>query len=137
MEDPLRLDRRDELLDRAGVGQLAVQQRDSSALALVAQAGARRIAALDEVDLLLSGEVLEVLHARAPPVRAVDGDVGVVGEDVFGKVASGEAGDAGDQDPHSATTIAIAMPVLVACRSSVPWRRSSSAGPSSRPSSHS
>src|SRR5207253_4672440 len=101
MEDALRLHRRDELLDRTRVGELAVEERDAALLALVAQRRAGRVAALDDVELLLREELLEVLHTRTPPVRPVDGDARVLGEDVLGKVAPGEAGDTGNKDAHS------------------------------------
>src|SRR5439155_6751438 len=67
VEDALRLNRRDELLDRAGIRELAVEQRDAALVRVVAQRRARRVAALDEVELALREDVLEILHPRSPP----------------------------------------------------------------------
>src|SRR5688572_21193912 len=100
MEYPLRLDRRDELLDRTGIGELAVQERDTSAPPVIAERPTGGVPALDHLHLVLSGESLEILGTRTPSIRRVDRDVGVIGEDVFSEVTAGEAGDTRDQDPH-------------------------------------
>jgi hypothetical protein len=102
VEDPLRLDRCDELLDRAGVRELAVEERHAAFTAVLAERPAGRIPALDHLHFVLGSQGLEVLHARAPPVRRVDRDVGLVRQDVLREVAAGEAGDTCDEDPHRA-----------------------------------
>ena len=102
MKGPIGKHSVDELLDGAGVGELAVEQRDAALAGLVALARAGREAALDDVEHAPQRERFEVLHARPPAVSAEDGDVRVIREDVFGKVAPGEAGDTGDQDAHRA-----------------------------------
>ena len=102
VEDAVRAQGRDELLDRAGVGELAVEERDAALPGLVGLAGARGVAAFDDVEDPAGGELLEVFHARAPAVGPVDRDLGVLGEDVFGEVAAREARDPGDQHPHRA-----------------------------------
>src|SRR5206468_12283145 len=102
VEDALRLDRRHELFDGARVRELAVEKGHATTAAVVAERPARRIPALDHLDLVLGGQDLEVLGTRTPPVRRVDRDVWVVGEDVLREVAAGEAGDTREQDPHRA-----------------------------------
>src|SRR5207245_9226840 len=97
VEDPIGKDSVDELLDGAGVGELAVEERDAALASLVALARAGREAALDNVEHAPQRERFEVLHARAPAVSAEDGDVRVIREDGFGKVASGETRHSGDQ----------------------------------------
>src|SRR5437899_3841092 len=110
MEDAVGTHRADELLHRAGVRELAVEEADAILARLVALARSRGVAALDDVEHAFGGEHVEVLHARAPAVGAEDGDPGVLGEDVFGEVAAREPGDTGDQDPHSRETLPRAVP---------------------------
>src|SRR5688572_24381038 len=110
MEDAVRLDGPDEVVDGAGVGELAVEERDPALLRLVAQPALVAEAPLDEVDLAGAPEVLEILHARAPAHGPVDRDVGMLGEEVLGKVASGKASDAGDEDAHQVGNLASSLP---------------------------
>src|SRR2546428_6367538 len=100
MEDATRRDRADELLHRAGVGELAVEEGHPPRARRVGLARAGGVAALDDIEDALRRECVEVLHARAPAVRPEDRDVWVLGEYVLREVAAGEAGDAGDQDAH-------------------------------------
>src|SRR5438093_1077426 len=102
MEDAVGPHRADELLHRAGVGELAVEEADAVFARLVALARSRGVAALDDVEDPSRHERLEVLHPRAPAVAAEDGDPGVLGEDVLGEVAAREPGDTGDEDAHRA-----------------------------------
>ena len=50
MEDAIGTRGRDELLDRARVGELAVQERDAALARLVGLTRARRVAAFDDVE---------------------------------------------------------------------------------------
>src|SRR6266511_2628404 len=100
VEDALRLDRGDELFDRAGIGELAVQERHATAAAVIAERPAGGIPALDHLDLVLGGQDLEILGTRTPPIRRIDRDVGMVSQDVLREMAAGEAGDTRDQDTH-------------------------------------
>src|SRR5438132_3111384 len=112
MEDPIRPRRRDQLLDRARIGEFAVEKRDAPFVRLVGLPRAGRVATLDYVEDAHRHERVEVLHPRAPPVRAENGDVGVLGEDVLSEVAAREAGDAGDEDAHRAERLASIVPGL-------------------------
>jgi len=100
VKDPLRLHGRDQVLDRAGVGQLAIEEGDPTFLPLVTEGLPVAVASFDDVDLLGAAERLQVLHARTPPERPVDGDIGMLGKEILGKVTSGHAGDAGNEDAH-------------------------------------
>src|SRR5438552_17704926 len=119
MEDPIRPRRRDQLLDSARIGELAVEECDAALVGLVGLPRAGRVATLDDIEDGHRHERVEVLHPRAPPVRAEDGDVGVLGEDVLSEVAAREPGDTGDENAHWAPRLARAMP-LVGCLASTP-----------------
>src|SRR5207247_4790023 len=82
---------------------------------------------LDDIEDAARDERVEVLHSGAPAVRAEDGDVGMLGEDVFGEVAAREAGDSGDQDAHWAPTLARAVPLVgrLVCRRRVAGKATS------------
>src|SRR5436853_7268492 len=112
MEDAVGHAAPDELLDRARVGKLAVEKAHAAFARLVGLTGAGRVPALDRIEHAARSERLEVLHPRAPPVRAEHGDVGVLGEDVFSEVAAGKARDPGDQDAHRPQSLAITVPGL-------------------------
>src|SRR2546430_1535047 len=112
MEDAIGPRRRDQLLDRTCVGELAVEERDATLVRLVGLARACRVPTLDDIEDALRHERVEVLHSRAPPVGAEDGDIGMLGEDVLSEVAASEPGDTGDQDAHRARTLARVMPTL-------------------------
>src|SRR5256885_604350 len=100
------------MLDCAGVGELAIEEREPALLLLVTEGLPVAVASLDDVHLLGATQGLEVLHPRAPAECAVDGDIGVLGEEILGEVTSGHAGDAGDQNAHCGVRIARAMPRL-------------------------
>src|SRR6266571_4273628 len=110
MEDAVRPRRSDQLFDGTGIGELAVEERDATLVRLVSLTCARRVATFDDVEDALRHERVEVLHPRAPPIGAEDGDIGVLGEDVLSEVASGETGDTGDKDAHRARTLARVVP---------------------------
>src|SRR5438046_1868433 len=63
MEDALRLHRGDELLDRARVRELAVEERDAALLGFAAQTGSVAVAAFDDVDPAGAGQLLDGRHA--------------------------------------------------------------------------
>src|SRR5712664_3989166 len=87
-----------------------MQERDAALVRLVGLPRAGRVATLDDVEDALRHKRVEVFHPRAPPVRAEDGDVGVLGEDVLSEVAACESGDTGNKDAHRARTLARAVP---------------------------
>ena len=107
---PRLLDQRIAILDGAGVGELAVEERDATLVRLVGLTRAGRITTLDDIEDALRHERVEVLHPRAPPIGAEDGDIGVLGEDVLSEVAAREPGDTGNEDAHRARTLARVVP---------------------------